>query len=135
MARQKKPVETTIIMEGATNTGSSSSILIANQHTGAILIPRKGEVGIALNPLVLAPGQVTAVDADEWNIRKKHPIIQHYLDKGLISEVSKIGPVPVLDATSTDLDAIIPENLKPETQSGDIASAAVTKSSVGSINI
>lgn len=134
MARKIKP-ETTILMEGATHTGPSNTVLIANQHTGAILIPRKGQVGIALNPLVLAAGQVTEVSVEEWDIRKVHPVVQHYLDKGLLIEVSKIGPVPVLDSTSTDLELIIPENLRSDSQQGEYGAAQVTIKGGGGVNV
>ena len=135
MARQKAPSIVQPII-GDAPASPSNTTLVANHHSGPLLFPRKGAQGVSPPPLVLNPGRVTPVDFDEWEDRKKNHVVQHWLDKGILSEVSSmLGQIPIMDQTSTDLDAIIPENLKPETHSGDIGSAGVKINAVGEANL
>lgn len=102
------------------------TILIANQHTGIISIPRvsyQNDQRVLLTPLNLAPGTVTPVDAEEWTERRKNHVVQHYLDIGLLAEVKRDGAVPVLETSSTDLEAIIPDNLRTAEELGVEGSA------------
>jgi hypothetical protein len=112
-------------------------VRVANHHTGDILFPvvkvLEGGVRIPHPPLVLHAGVVTHVDADHWEELKKITVVQHYLDKGLIGEVTKDGAVSVTDATSTDLEACIPEHLQNEEQAGNVATASVVKTKVGEV--
>lgn len=115
--------------------------LVANQHAGPIILPRvamNGDQRIQLPPVILHPGLVTAVPGDAWNEYKKMVVIQHYLDKRLLVEVQvDQGAVPVIDATSTDLQNAIPENLQTEEELGNIdgVSASVVKTNVGSLKV
>ncbi len=94
----------------------SSVVLIANQHTGGIVFPRKGEGGVHVPPLRLPPGSVTPVDREEWEARKKSKVVQYYLDAGLLAEVNRMGPVPVLDSTTSSPE--VPEHLQTEEHKG-----------------
>jgi len=94
----------------------SSTVLVANQHTGGIVFPRKGQGGVHVPPLRLPPGSVTPVDREEWEARKKSPVVQYYLDNGLLAEVNRVGPVPVLDSTTSHPE--VPEHLQDEEHEG-----------------
>lgn len=116
---------------------TQTHVLVANQHTAPIIIPRatmQGEQRLALPPLILHPGVVTPIEGEEWNVRKQLVVIQHYLDRGLLAEVKQEGQC-AMDPTSTDLSAAIPENLKSEEELGNTASAKVTKANVGSVEV
>ena len=125
-----------------TRTGTSGvvpqrtkgTILIANYHTGGITFPRKSENGVLLKPLRLPPGTTTPVDAAEWVERKQVKVVQLYMDKGLIAEVTENRPVvPVTSGTSSELE--IPEHLltDEEAMQGQEASAKakVVRKNVG----
>lgn len=119
-------------ISGAPKVGTQ--VLVANQHTGAIVFPRKGAQGMLVNPLILPAGQVTLVDAEEWELRKSNRVVQHYLDMKLLAVVNVVSPVPVLENTSTNLP--IPEHLQTEEELGQMASAKVRKQqSLGSIDV
>lgn len=110
------------------------TVLVANQHTGGVTFPRKGPGGMVAKPLRLAPGEVTEVDADEWAKYKKMPLVQHYLDAGLLAEAQKKGAVPVLSQSTSDLP--IPEHLQTEEESkGDTAKAGVRREKAGTVTI
>lgn len=118
-----------------TNSSSKVTVLVANQHTGAIMFPRKGESGVSLSPLILGPGVVTEIDADEWNLRKKNVVVQAYMDRRLIVEVDRRGAVPVLSQTSSELE--IPEHLQTEEEQGAYATASVRsdRTKIGEVSI
>lgn len=115
---------------------SSGMVLVANHHTGGITFPRRGPGGVIVAPLRLAPGTTTIVDAAEWEERKKMKVVQYYIEKGLISEISREGKVSVTDATSTDLE--IPNHLMSDEEllvQGDTAKAGVRKANAGTVEI
>lgn len=118
----------------------SDTVLVANQHSGPIILPRvavQGEQRIQLAPTILHPGTVTPVSREVWEEHKKITVIQHYLDKHLLAEVNRTGAVPVMDATSTDLEDCIPDNLKTEEELGNIegVSAKVKITGAGSTTL
>lgn len=114
---------------------TSTTVLVANQHTGHIMFPRKGGDGVSQPPLMLAPGTVTELDKDEWESRKSGKVVQHYLDRGILAEVEKVTSNVPMDETSTDLP--IPENLQSEEIQGADATAKVRKdrTRVGSVDV
>lgn len=118
-----------------TRRADPTTIIVANHHTGGIMFPRRGEGGITLPPLRLAPGTTTTVDAEEWKKRKKMKVIQYYLDAGILSEVSREGAVPVSTATSTELP--VPEHLQAAEQTGkeEPVKASVRKQNAGEVKI
>ena len=117
----------------ATATATSTTILIANQHTGPIMFPRKGGDGISQPPLILEPGTATELDKEEWNSRKAGEVVQHYLDRGILAEVTRTSNNVPMDPTSTDLP--IPPNLQGDEQTGRDASASVRKIKNGSVTV
>ena len=112
-----------------------TTVLVANQHSGPIILPRvaiQGEQRIQLNPTILYPGTVTPVDGDIWSEHLKLIVIQHYLDKRLLAVVQSEGLVPISDTSSTDLEGAIPENLKTEEELGNTgATAKVVRQNAG----
>lgn len=115
-------------------------IRVANQHTGPIIFPRRGGgSALALPPLVLHPGTITEVPAEEWASRKKNKVVQHYMDRGLLAEVRKApgAPVPILDTTSTELP--VPEHLQTENEeqqgASGVARAAVRRKRPGTAEV
>ena len=102
-------VETTIITGESTGNGTT---LVANHHTASIMLPRSGAVGLNIDPIVFQPGQTTPLDTIEWEQRKKCTTLQYYLDHGLLSEVTKEGPVAVTSVTTGN--ALPPANLQTE---------------------
>ena len=121
MARKK--LEEVAVVETPSPQGEGD-ILVANQHTGGIVFPRKSKEGLYAPPLRLAPGMVTAIPRELWEKYKKMPLVQAYLDKRLLVEVKRAGAVPVLDAATSDL--VIPENLQTDADKG-IAKASVKR--------
>lgn len=128
----KKPE---VVVEKADST--SGEVLIANHHTGRIILPRSSSQGVAVNPLILEPGFVNVVSAEEWSIRKQNTVVGYYLDKGLLAEVKRMDvAVPVTDGTTSDLDSIVPENLREETQVGETGAAVeVRRAKAGEITV
>lgn len=114
----KEKQEATIVDEKA----GKNTVMVANQHTGHIIFPRKGEGGVSVNPLILAPGCVTTLSKEEWELRKAGKVVQYYLDRGLLAEVNR-GGTCAMDETSTDLP--IPENLQDNQMQGKDAVAGV----------
>lgn len=115
---------------------SGGVVFVANQHTGGITFPMRGEGGIVVPPLRLAPGQVTPVPAEEWEKRKRMLVVQHYLDKRILVEVQQGGVVvPMTSETSSEL--LIPENLQTDAEAmqGQMGSAAITKANAGQVTI
>lgn len=93
----------------------SGTVLIANHHTAAIMLPRCGNVGMNISPIVFNPGVVTSLDKDEWDERKKMVAVQAYLDTGLLSVVRSADAektVAVTEVTTSNPE--IPENLQTE---------------------
>jgi hypothetical protein len=121
-----------VIVKGGAD-GGSEMVLVANQHTGNIMLPRKGGQGISLPPIILHAGHVTPVPRDEWNERKKIQVVQYYLDRNLLAEVRREGVVPVIDATSTELTP--PEHLQSEEEQGVHAKAGVRKANTAEVKI
>lgn len=123
-------VEAPAVLGAATGT----TVLIANQHTGMILLTTKAAMGILAKPIELYPGTVTPIDAVEWAERKKLPVIQYYIDHGLLAEVNSVRPVPVLEDTSTNLP--IPEHLQTiEEQSGQHVAANLRRTKMGGMAV
>jgi len=116
---------------------SGGDVFVANQHTGGITFPMRGEGGIVVPPLRLAPGQVTRVPADEWEKRKRMVVVQHYLDKRILVEVQHAAGVVVPMTSETSSELLIPENLQTDAEAlqGQMASAAVTKANAGEVTI
>jgi len=117
---------------------SSNVVLVANQHTGAIIFPRKGDGNVVVNPLIIPAGTVVPVDSIEWALRKQNPVVQYYMDARLLVEVNNVGPVPVLSNTSSDLDAIIPDMLQEQSFTGEstgVKSKPVEMQDAGTIEI
>lgn len=100
-------------------------VRVANHHTGDIMFPvvkTQGEIRIPHPPLIIPAGKVGHVDPEHWDELKKMVVVQHYLDRGLLGEVTKDTDVAT-DSTSTDLQ--IPEHLQNEVQVGNVATASV----------
>ena len=118
---------------------TKGTILVANYHTGGITFPRRSTDGtVLLKPLRLAPGTTTHVDAAEWAERKQLVVVQHYIDRGLIAEVSEDRPsVPVTDGTSTKLE--IPEHLMTDAEviagKDDTVKAKIVRTKAGEATI
>ena len=121
-----------------------SHYLIANQHTAPILLLRRSSRGgLSMAPRTLWPGTVTTVDAEEWVKNMKNAAVQMYVDRGLLREVEKMGPVPVLDSTTSDLP--IPEHLQTAaeladtqrrgTEIGGTIGAGLRRAQGGSVNV
>lgn len=115
------PAETEIIVSGGSS--SKKTVLVANQYSGIIMFPRRGEGGVSLNPLMLAPGMVTEIDASEWEQRKKSKVVQSYMDNKLLVEVQGFGVVPTVDVLTKEL--IVPEHLRTAEEQGAYATASV----------
>lgn len=115
----------------------SGDVFVANQHTGGITFPMRGEGGIVVPPLRLAPGQVTRVPADEWEKRKRMLVVQYYLDKRILVEVQQAAGVVVPMTSETSSELIIPENLQTDAEAmqGQMGSAAITKANAGQVTI
>ena len=96
----------------AKTTTKRTQYIIANQHAGAIVFPRRGGGQIRNSPIVLPPGQSIAIDAEEWVALRKNRGVQNYIDAGLIKEVRKIGEISVSSTTTTKLP--VPEHLQRE---------------------
>lgn len=127
----KKPIAPEVISSEAIGT-----VLVANQHTGGVTFPRRSTGGLVAKPLRLAPGAVTEIDADEWAKYRKMPMVQHYMDAGILAEVQREGPVPVLSETTSSLQ--IPENLNPDgdvMEKGPTAKAGIIRENHSTINI
>lgn len=107
-------------------------VLVANQHTGGIVFPRKSKEGLYAPPLRLAPGTVTAIPHELWEKYKKMPLVQAYLDKRLLVQVKRAGAVPMLDAATSDLP--IPENLLTDADKG-VAKASVKRETLSEATI
>jgi hypothetical protein len=118
MAKVTKDMKKAPGVEILGSGGSSDKVIIANQHTAPIIFPKKASGGVAVNPLVLPAGTTTVIDRAEWEVHRDNPVIRHYMDKRLLVEVTNEGPVPVLDNTSTDLEGVIPENLRGDERPG-----------------
>jgi hypothetical protein len=121
MKRKVIPKETPIVVEEPVaarrmTPAKRASYFIANNHTGDIVFPRKGRGALKTVPLTLPAGQSVIVDGEEWIQLKLNKSVRNYLDAGLISEVSKVGEVPVMSQSSTDLP--IPEHLLREEEMG-----------------
>jgi len=114
---------------------AAGKVRVANYHTGGIVFPRSGANGVVLPPLRLAPGRTTEVDKEEWDKRKAMPIVQKYLDKGLLGVVRKEGAVPVSETTSTELT--IPDHLTNEEETGatETVKVKVKRSRAGSVQV
>lgn len=121
------------VMKDEATVATSTTILIANQHTGPIMFPRKGGDGISQPPLILDPGSTTEIDKDEWESRKAGKVVQHYLDRGILAEVTRATNNVPMDPTSTDLP--IPPNLQGEEQTGTDATASVRKTKAGNVTV
>lgn len=114
-------------------TIGNPTVKIANQHTASIILPRRS-MGMNLPPTVLQAGWVNEIPADVWAKASKNPVVQSYLNKGLLAVVRKAGgTVPVLSETSTDLP--IPEHLQDAPAHGDMTQAKVSKEKAGTVNI
>jgi hypothetical protein len=114
-----KPVEAPAIIlrsTGAASPTEGTKVLIANHHTAAVLLPRSSAVGVNIEPIVLQPGSVTAVDVDEWNERKSISTIRYYLEHGILSETNRMGNAAVIGMEDA-INFPIPENLKTEEES------------------
>lgn len=105
-------------------SSDSRIVLIANQHTAPICLPRKAAGGLSMPSIVLPPGQVTRIEGAVWNQYKDQKIIQAYMDHNLLAEVRAIGTgnVPIIANTSSDLTP--PEHLQSEEERGTFASSA-----------
>lgn len=112
---------------------TAETVLVANQHTGGITFPRTDANGLFLPPLRLAPGLVTRIPYEEWQTRKKMKVVQHYLDRGILAEVNKTGPVPVQDQTTSELP--IPEHLQGAEKAGQYGVAGLRKGETGEVNV
>lgn len=111
---------------------AKTQVLIANQHSGGITLPRLSRGGLYTKPIRFAPGSVSAMDADEWAKYKKMKMVRVYLDKRLLSEVDRKGDgVPILSASSSDL--VIPENLR--TAEDDTKNVRVDREKTAEITI
>lgn len=130
MAKEKKAAahkKAAEIITGAADA-TSGMVVVANYHTGRIMLPRKSEQGVAVAPLILEPGRTNLVPAEEWEARKKSTVVQHYLDHGIIGEVRKhSGDVPIDSTGTSDLDAIIPENLQATSFEGNETGVQVSQ--------
>jgi hypothetical protein len=118
----------------------AKDILIANQHTGGIVFPRRSG-GISLPCVRLAPGTVTKVDSDLWNTVKANPIVQAYLDKNILRIVKRENEnVPVSESTTTNPEELI-RSVAPHLADDEVevekgsAKAKVTKKKVGTVTV
>lgn len=122
-------------------SSAPTEFYVANQHAGPIMFPRRGQGNVTLPPLVLQPGTVTRIPAEEWLFRRQNQVVQNYLDRGLLAEVQKPtrnAEVPTVSRTNPDL--VIPEHLSTEEElegSTGTAKAGVRKDRTrsGHINI
>lgn len=115
-----------------------ATVRVANQHSATIMFTRRGGGGVALPPLILPPGRVTEVVAEEWKARKQSRVVQNYLDRGLLAEVRKApgSEVPVLESTTADLP--IPEHLQTAEegeQTGTVARVRVKRKRPGTVDV
>lgn len=118
-----------------------SVTLVANQHTGGIVLPRSGEGGIALPAVRIAPGSVEKLDAKFWAEWKKNQVVQEYLRVGILVEVksAKVTEVPV-GVTETSHPEI-PEHLRGADEVGEAqtqkgaAKAGIRKAAVKEIDV
>ena len=134
-----KPVEAPAIVRrttGAASPTEGTKVLIANHHTAAVLLPRSSAVGVNIEPIVLQPGSVTAVDVDEWNERKSISTIRYYLEHGILSETNRMGNAAVIGMEDA-INFPIPENLKTEEESrqSSVDGAAPLKAAVVRQNV
>jgi hypothetical protein len=118
---------------------TKGTVLIANHHTGGFTFTQRSPDGkILLKPLRLPPGTTTPVPAEDWLKCKEIEVVKHYMDKGLIAEVTQDrAEVPVRDATSTKLTP--PDHLKTDqelsNEAGGTVAAKVTRQNPGSVNL
>lgn len=94
--------------------------LVANHHTAPIGFPRSSAGSIVFQATTILPGHVQEIDNDLWKKYKKTPVIQHYLDKGILTEVKDADATVVVGATRTS-DPPIPEHLQDEEQANNVS--------------
>jgi hypothetical protein len=124
-----------VVIEAPMGNIRPTEYLVANQHTAPIMMPRSAPGGIFMPPLILPPGQITRIDAEEWELRKTIPSVQYYLDKQLLQEVGRLGgQVPMSDTTS---DLVVPAHLSTEEHQGKEApaNARVTKTAASTVEV
>lgn len=137
------PVATPPVVEKPPTRGRATPkrthYIVANHHTAAIVFPRQspGSGGHLqkTKPLVLPSGHTEVVAADEWNVLRKNPVVQRYIDAHLISEVEREGDIPAsAERTSSPP---IPDHLKTEQELGARTghSAGVVRSDANTITV
>jgi len=117
--------------------GRGGEVMIANHHTADFLFPRVSPSGLSIPPMSLPAQMATPVDREIWKEIKKMPVVQHWIDRGLLAEVRSAGQVQLLDDTSTDLE--VPEHLQEdeiEAETGGIQiSAKANRTGLGTVTI
>ena len=105
-------------------------IIIANHHTGPIVLPRmyapntSGDPAAMIKMLeskTIQPGGTELLSATEWEIRKVSPALKYYLDNGHLSMVKRAGEVSIDTGATVDLE--VPEHLQAD-QDGAVSVAS-----------
>lgn len=98
------------------NNNPMATVLVANQHSGLIVIPRivKSHPSTMqrtpLKSINLKPGVVTRLDKKTWDdIKATNKMVVQYIDQGLIIEVKHEKSVIASGVETTDPEP--PENL------------------------
>jgi hypothetical protein len=104
---------------------STTHVLVANQHTAPIISPRRTGGGAVLSAITFNSGMTTVVEKDVWDELKKNGMVRHYLDKKLLVEVKKEGPVAILAEATSEPE--IPPHLKTAEEEGVVKQTATGK--------
>lgn len=92
--------------------GKVGTVIIGNKHAGGFSFPRKGKNGIVIAPFRIPPGGTALCDREEWEKRKRNPLVSYLLDVGILVELRKEGPVGIDSNTTVELE--IPDILRDD---------------------
>lgn len=113
----------------------ATKIRLANHHTGPIVLPRIYNPNISGDPAqmtarceatLIASGGFHDMEPAEWELRKKSPALQYYLDKGIMSVVKPSQGVDIVTDRTIELE--IPEHLQADDEGAVSATSAADPS-------
>jgi len=119
-----------------TTAKTQTTYTISNNTSADIIIPRAniGRIIMNASPDVIPAGRSLEVRGEDWVGIRQKPIIQRYIERGLISEIKKGGMTgAVMDRTSAPQ---IPEHLlRPEETGNTGMVAKVSRSRKSTITV
>ena len=99
------------------NNNPMKKVLIANNFTGPVVIPRsvrggKGAIHrISLGSLTFPSGTITQVDAEIWGkVKKENRMVRKYLEVGVLTEVKRQKSLVATISQTSNL--VPPEHLQ-----------------------